>query len=403
MSKEIHYSSNSSAYNLNLSAHSFISDQETKSSRVLNVHNSRLPLEFNTFKSNSKPRSARISPVLSSNLASNKFNKDTAHTTRRNQCAENRRSSKSPQTVSKVSSFDLDSYEKESIYKGEILRLKAELSLAIQAQQKLEISNKANLVEIEKLKHEGSFYVKTIESLKSCVSYLSNTLTHVVCDLVNSDTPQSDIGIDLKKTLKLQILDLLSFKLQEISTQIGLNLEEECKAASDNLYSSSEIIKIPSADETLTNLLQDFDSSKPPRSKSPQTSEEIPDQKPSKPAEEGQVLTLHPLNPFRQTSRSSLFTKDDQFKVVTEDYHTLRTKVRERIRRKCQSMSEQQVLAVAKYNFHGEQEGDLTFLKGDRIEIVSRSDSGWWLGRLNNMIGAFPCNYVQIQTPDLNL
>lgn len=403
MSRESIYSSNTSSCQLNLSTYS-ITDQDSKSLRVLNLNTSRSPLKPNNSKSISKARTSRISPGRSSKVTSvftTRLSKNTSNLAQHSHCIENRRSSRSPQTTSKVSNFDLDCSEKEFIYKREILRLKTELSLAIQAQQKLDISNKANLVEIDKLKREASVYVKTIDSIKSCASYLSNTLTHVLCSLVNSDTPQSDIGIDLKKTLKLQILDLLSNKLSEISTQIGLNLEEECKAATDNLSISNESIKIPPHNQTLTNWLQD--SSKPSRIKSCQTPEPIPDPKPVKPTEISEVSNLHPLNPFRQTSRSSLFTKDDQFKVVTEDYHTLRTKIRERTRRKSQSMSEQQVLAVAKYDFLGEQEGDLTFKKGEIIEIVVRSDSGWWLGRLNNIIGAFPCNYVQIQAPELIL
>jgi amphiphysin len=42
-------------------------------------------------------------------------------------------------------------------------------------------------------------------------------------------------------------------------------------------------------------------------------------------------------------------------------------------------------------------EGDLSFKTGDRIEIVTKTESqeDWWTGRLNGDQGVFPGNYVQ--------
>ncbi|KAG9325201.1 hypothetical protein KVV02_002055 [Mortierella alpina] len=53
--------------------------------------------------------------------------------------------------------------------------------------------------------------------------------------------------------------------------------------------------------------------------------------------------------------------------------------------------------AVALYDYDAQQEGDLSFRKDDRIEIVDRTAdvNGWWTGRLNGRQGAFPGNYVQ--------
>jgi hypothetical protein len=401
MSKELPHISNSNLHSYDCPSHSIISDQDSKSLRVLNLNSSPSPNRLDVSKSKAKPRSARMSPVRSTQLtrilASSQVQKASCSTVRRNRCTENRAASRSPQTSRSESILQQAFQEKEAIYKQEILRLNAELNLATQAQQKLEISNRAYILELEKLKQDATFYVSNIDNLKSCVSYLSNTLTHILCSLLNSDTQQSELGIDVKKGLKLQILDLLSFKLQEISTQIGLNLEEERNAASHSLSISPnlpEVSNMPQEPVTLTNFKPDCEASKLTRKPARQHPEHSPDRiAPS--IQESK--SLHPLNPFRQTS------KDDQFKVVTEDYHTLRKKVRERIRRKCQSMSDQPLVAVAKYDFHGEQDGDLKFERGDKIEIVMRSDSGWWLGKLNNMIGSFPCNYVELLTSDLTL
>lgn len=54
--------------------------------------------------------------------------------------------------------------------------------------------------------------------------------------------------------------------------------------------------------------------------------------------------------------------------------------------------------AIALYTFKGEQQGDLTFRKGDVIEILKRSDTAddWWTGLNNGSTGIFPANYVEL-------
>jgi len=47
----------------------------------------------------------------------------------------------------------------------------------------------------------------------------------------------------------------------------------------------------------------------------------------------------------------------------------------------------------ALYTFNGEQEGDLTFRKGDII-YVQKKDGSWWEGTCNGRSGPFPSNYV---------
>jgi len=54
--------------------------------------------------------------------------------------------------------------------------------------------------------------------------------------------------------------------------------------------------------------------------------------------------------------------------------------------------------AIAKFTFEGEQEGDLSFKKGDIITIVQRTDNetDWWTGRVGAKEGIFPSNYVEL-------
>ncbi|KAK3846930.1 MAG: hypothetical protein J3R72DRAFT_432743 [Linnemannia gamsii] len=54
-------------------------------------------------------------------------------------------------------------------------------------------------------------------------------------------------------------------------------------------------------------------------------------------------------------------------------------------------------MVVALYDYEAQQDGDLSFRKDDRIEIVEKTASAedWWTGKLNGRQGVFPGNYVQ--------
>jgi len=48
----------------------------------------------------------------------------------------------------------------------------------------------------------------------------------------------------------------------------------------------------------------------------------------------------------------------------------------------------------ALYDHKAEAAGELDFKKGDLIEVIEKTPSGWWKGRLNGKIGVFPGNYT---------
>lgn len=54
--------------------------------------------------------------------------------------------------------------------------------------------------------------------------------------------------------------------------------------------------------------------------------------------------------------------------------------------------------AIALYDFAGIEKGDLSFKNGDTITIIKKtaSQNDWWTGRINNIEGLFPANYVNI-------
>ena len=54
--------------------------------------------------------------------------------------------------------------------------------------------------------------------------------------------------------------------------------------------------------------------------------------------------------------------------------------------------------AIALYDYVGDSDlQQLDLKKGDKIEVIKKTDSGWWTGILNGKKGLFPINFVQVQ------
>ena len=53
-------------------------------------------------------------------------------------------------------------------------------------------------------------------------------------------------------------------------------------------------------------------------------------------------------------------------------------------------------LYVAKYDYDARTHDDLTFHKGDLLEVLSKEEGDWWLARsrANDQQGFIPSNYV---------
>lgn len=54
------------------------------------------------------------------------------------------------------------------------------------------------------------------------------------------------------------------------------------------------------------------------------------------------------------------------------------------------------------YAFQGQQEGDLSFKAGEKIEVLEKPSPEWYKGRCNGVIGMFPSNYVKPLFGDSN-
>lgn len=52
---------------------------------------------------------------------------------------------------------------------------------------------------------------------------------------------------------------------------------------------------------------------------------------------------------------------------------------------------------IALYDFDGQADGDLSFKKDDKIEVIQKTDSvnDWWTGKCRGVVGVFPANYCR--------
>ncbi|KAK2493056.1 hypothetical protein MC885_009068 [Smutsia gigantea] len=98
---------------------------------------------------------------------------------------------------------------------------------------------------------------------------------------------------------------------------------------------------------------------------------------------------LRPQQPSAQVQRSSASQSNrNKYKLYPElsSYH-------ERV-----GSLNLPIEVTALYSFEGQQPGDLNFQAGDRITVISKTDSDfdWWEGKLRGQTGIFPANYVTI-------
>lgn len=58
-----------------------------------------------------------------------------------------------------------------------------------------------------------------------------------------------------------------------------------------------------------------------------------------------------------------------------------------------------QLMVKARFNFKQNNEDELSFAKGDVIQVTRQEEGGWWEGTLNGKTGWFPSNYVREVKP----
>lgn len=51
--------------------------------------------------------------------------------------------------------------------------------------------------------------------------------------------------------------------------------------------------------------------------------------------------------------------------------------------------------AIAIYDYSAQQDGDLSFKKGELVWVISEEQDGWWEGTAHGIKGTFPGTYVE--------
>lgn len=53
---------------------------------------------------------------------------------------------------------------------------------------------------------------------------------------------------------------------------------------------------------------------------------------------------------------------------------------------------------IAMYDYTANNEDELSFSKGQLINVLNKDDADWWQGEINGVTGLFPSNYVKMTT-----
>lgn len=53
---------------------------------------------------------------------------------------------------------------------------------------------------------------------------------------------------------------------------------------------------------------------------------------------------------------------------------------------------------IAMYDYMANNEDELSFSKGQLINVLSKDDADWWQGEIGGVTGLFPSNYVKMTT-----
>lgn len=58
-------------------------------------------------------------------------------------------------------------------------------------------------------------------------------------------------------------------------------------------------------------------------------------------------------------------------------------------------MEKEESVFRAIYSYISQEEGEVNFNEGDMVEVIQRSNNGWWLVRTTEGLGWGPSNYLQ--------
>jgi hypothetical protein len=268
--------------------------------------------------------------------------------------------------------------------------LKVEFEKQKKALSKYKHDNATLAKERDKLLLDLNSSYKSLETTRSALKSLTRSMTDVIYSLLSIEKPVPSADLDSKSDLISQIQTLFISKLKEVSMSTSADLEEEISNIAN--WSSKPFIALKrrsKQEDTLEISTGDF-----PKSSNWVSSEKSSDQ-PNTPKLGSSVTDLHPLNPLKNFKTSKLIYLQDD---ISPEREISGTKSRQRIRRKSEGLAQLRQFALAIYDFQGERPEDLSFSRGETVEILRTDDSGWWTGKLGKKIGTFPYNFVQLST-----
>ncbi|KAI8093483.1 uncharacterized protein BX664DRAFT_348699 [Halteromyces radiatus] len=93
----------------------------------------------------------------------------------------------------------------------------------------------------------------------------------------------------------------------------------------------------------------------------------------------GDQINQSSSNPFRQTLTPSSPT---ELPPLPSNHHKYTNKT---------------CVVVAKYDFNGQEQGDLAFQKGEHITVILSTEdrNSWWHGQIGSRTGSFPANFTE--------
>ena len=61
------------------------------------------------------------------------------------------------------------------------------------------------------------------------------------------------------------------------------------------------------------------------------------------------------------------------------------------------------VLAKVMFDYHANEDDELSLRRGENVEVLAQSHKGWWTGSLNGKEGFFPSNYVKLEKNPISI
>lgn len=267
--------------------------------------------------------------------------------------------------------------------------LKIEFEKQRKALGKYKHDNSMLVKERDMLLLELNSSYKSLENTRFHLKSITHTMSEVIYTLLSTEKALSDS--DSKTELISQIQTLFIHKLNEVISSTSVDFDEEIQMINTWNFqpSTSGALNLRYKQDDSIEI-NPIDFSNVP---SWVVSSERSTNEPNTPKLGSSLACLHPLNPLRNFKNSKLTYFQDE---STPELETTDSKNKSRIRRKGESNSQSRQFALAVYDFVGECAGDLSFSRGETVEIVKSNESGWWTGKIGLKIGTFPYNFVQI-------